>query len=292
MFNWPLDNLPFRPTLNAQLFPEILSQWKNAFVRKYPRKHEEKKKETTYFFLATGHGMNAFAYEGELHYPSEISNSSYVFWRSKEVTEKLLKLTGVLRHTDQICYVRIVVEEDGNKCTLEIPTSLPQHDIKMYNKRVTCYVGFSWSGPKAYNVCLYDSSDSAVSDLPLSVQHQIHQPEPQLPTSVPSLHNLQDFPILSRSNAFGNGACGYVVIRNSTHKFLSFEDHHTFSTYIRKLREEENKLRLRVAELRDSKAPAVEQKNVGVQLKEKRKQINELLRRRCQETDVFHYHDY
>jgi len=151
MFNWPRDDLPDRPiSLAAHRLPEVLQNWNKAFNRKYPKKQEQGRKETTLFFLANGDGANRYLYEGQLPKRTRYRNTE--FWNSEFVSDKLQRLSGVL--LSQGNAVKVTMEQDGNKSAIEIPASLPQKNVTWHNKMVLFYLGISWSGPKAYNISI------------------------------------------------------------------------------------------------------------------------------------------
>ena len=91
---------------------------------------------------------------------------------------KLARFQGTLHEDgDQ---VSLHVPFNGNIYDVEIPTSLPKRDPRMLKKRVNFVIGFSWAGPKAYDVDLKDPTE----DVSLVAEgHTV--PNPKLPAVRP-----------------------------------------------------------------------------------------------------------
>ncbi len=158
MFNWPRRRMDFRPKLSVNRFPETIRKWKDAYCRKYPRQTGEstpyRKKDTTLFFLGNGEDMQAFAFERELR--DQTRSTGTHFWNSNVVIQRLERWEGVLI-TDGT-EVKLTVEQNGNKFALYLPTSFPIVNRRWWNKRVFCVVGFTWAGPKAFDIDPDDKS--------------------------------------------------------------------------------------------------------------------------------------
>jgi len=144
MFNWPREN-------TSQIFvpSEVefaISQWKDEFYKKYPRLNKEgksyHKKERTLFFLANGSGMESI-------YTSKHDSSRGVeFWQDPHIRSKLQRFEGRLERGGTCLNYYF------NEATLNIPTSLPILDRSWWKSKVCFVIGFSWAGPKAYDVSL------------------------------------------------------------------------------------------------------------------------------------------
>jgi len=97
--------------------------------------------------------MDLFVSHRELEQLSGTSHSTYAFWTLEVVKNRLERFVGVLKRGAVISYVEMKLKQDGNECcSVEIPTSLPPDDRRMYNSYVSFYIGFTWSGPKAFNL--------------------------------------------------------------------------------------------------------------------------------------------
>ena len=146
MFNWPRENVKSR--VHPQLLEESLPLWRDAFFRKYPKANDARtlyrNKPTTKFFLANGSGMKSlFCYNRTDRKKRE------EFWRAPEVLERLQRFRGIL--VDDGWYVQLGHDID-ERGSLKIPTSFPIRYEYMWNKQVFFVVGFSWDGPKAFDV--------------------------------------------------------------------------------------------------------------------------------------------
>ena len=149
MFNWPRNDVR-----QTRLLEDILPQWKEDFFRKYPKAKDANKsyrgRPTTKFFLANGKGMKSiFCYDRK--------QRGEEFWRDAEVIKKLQRFTGIL--VEDGFYVLLGHDED-ERGSIKIQTSFPmiRHE-HMWNKKVYFVVGFSWDGPKAFDVARENPAD-------------------------------------------------------------------------------------------------------------------------------------
>ena len=145
MFNWPREN-----TSSSFVPSEVefaVRKWKDEFYRKYPRLNKEgkphQKRETTLFFLAKGSGMESIYTPMRDDFPRV--NESSDFWQHEHTKTKLQRFEGILERPGTS------LNYSFGGITLNIPTSLPL-DRSLWKKRVYFVIGFSWAGPKAYDV--------------------------------------------------------------------------------------------------------------------------------------------
>jgi len=150
MFNWPRENTS--QTFMPSEVEYAVSQWKDEFSKKYPRLDKEgkshHKRETTVFFLANGSGMESI-YTPK-HDSKRVSDSE--FWQQERTKKKLQRFEGILERGGTSLNYHF------SGATLNIPTSLPNTDRSWWKKRVYFVIGFSWAGPKAYDVSLENPS--------------------------------------------------------------------------------------------------------------------------------------
>jgi len=142
MFNWPRENAS--PNVMPREVDTAISQWKEEFNNKYPRQNKEgrgNKRETTMFFLAKGNGMES------IYTPERDSRRGRgsEFWQQER---KLQRFEGILERGGTSLNYHF------NGATLNIPTALPILDRSLWNKSVNFFIGFSWAGPKAYDVSI------------------------------------------------------------------------------------------------------------------------------------------
>ena len=153
MFNWPCRNDVGRRAIPAQEIPEILRNWRAAYYKKYPRQKEEgrpyRKKETTVFFLGNGEGIASLAFDQELR-KEGIKRNSEQFWNLPHVVQRLERWFGVLVRDGS--EVKINITQGGNRLSLQIPTSMPIFDRSLWSKTVYYVIGFTWAGPKAFDI--------------------------------------------------------------------------------------------------------------------------------------------
>ena len=163
MLNWPGRNTS-NPNMSRIALPDVLKQWKEAYYKKYPRQRDEgkpyKKKDTTMFFLANGSDLRSIAsYEqlDEADPYNEVASSKALqarkdaFWSKPHVLRQLKRFEGTL-HGDG-AEVKLKLGLDSVfKSHIIIPTSFPIHQKSWWYKTVFFVIGFSWFGPKAYDV--------------------------------------------------------------------------------------------------------------------------------------------
>ncbi|XP_061187543.1 sterile alpha motif domain-containing protein 9-like [Saccostrea echinata] len=139
---------------------DVIKKWKSIFFQIYPRQREDAflhRGDTTFFFLGRGSAFSEIVYYEDLH---EKGDSRYFrgdsVWRKQNVRDRLQRVQGILK--PQGLEVLIDIKSPrGNIETLVITTSLPVAQRHLWNKKVYFYVGFSWSGPKAFDVSLEET---------------------------------------------------------------------------------------------------------------------------------------
>ena len=176
MLNWPL----YEDTVSRVTPKELenaLQQWRRNYFEKYPMQREEKryktKRETVMFFFANGSQLNSVAnYEDLKKQQGEIKLKSSEFWRDPHILRTLKRFKGILNSDGD--GVSLQLKFKGNAHHIQIPTSLPKRDKNMLNKSVFFAIGFSWSGPKAYDVDIQDPNEDTES---VSYGHENPKPD-------------------------------------------------------------------------------------------------------------------
>ena len=159
LFYWPrLNTSHFIP--DKELIT-VLKQWKDAYYIKYPKYRDERKlsrkKETTIFFFANGSDLASFVSNEEL-------KSSYdrapreLFWEYPSVIRKLQRFRGTLCEDGNEVEVQLEYRT-GSKAYVKIATSFPITQREMWNKNIYFVIGFSWCGPKAFDIKLKDPTE-------------------------------------------------------------------------------------------------------------------------------------
>ena len=177
MFNWPRKNtsVHLRPTeLNA-----ALRQWKETYYQKYPRQLEEgkpyRRTDNTKFFLANGSDMASITTFDQL---DRRQFKGDAFWRYPHVLRKLQRFRGHLSHdgVEVMVNLQCASREDT---VIQIPTSFPIGNRTMWNQTVFFVIGFSWFGPKAFDVSREDPTEDVTymvadnqNQKPMSVYRQ------------------------------------------------------------------------------------------------------------------------
>jgi len=145
MFNWPRENTS--PIFVPSEVEFAVRKWKEEFYKKYPRLSKEgkphHKRETTLFFLANGSGMESIYTPMKDDFPIFPRSD---FWQQEHTKTTLQRFEGILERPGTS------VNYHFGGITLNIPTSLPIVDRSLWKKKVHFVIGFSWAGPKAYDV--------------------------------------------------------------------------------------------------------------------------------------------
>ena len=134
---------------------DVLVNWKKAFYERYPRQQHTdrqtyRKDVQTIFFLSNGEGTKSIISGRYLRSKAEAKGDG--FWWHSIVIENLQRFTGYAKQVDEI---EVWLEDcKGNKGNICIPTSLPIRRKDMLHKQVYFAIGFTWMGPKAYDVAL------------------------------------------------------------------------------------------------------------------------------------------
>jgi tetratricopeptide (TPR) repeat protein len=164
MFNWPRKNT--RHCLHQKHIEAALRKWKEAYNKKYPRQCDEgkpyRKKDTTLFFLSSGSDMASIYTTHEEHNMRRATENrgDLSYWRQPEILRIMQRFQGVLLSGGTNVDVQLQYGE-GRKCNINISTSRPIQDRKMWNQQVFFVIGFSWIGPKAFDITLYDPTGEA-----------------------------------------------------------------------------------------------------------------------------------
>ena len=173
LFNWPRKNTRFH--LMPRELNDALRQWKEAYYKKYPRQSNEEKpyrrRDNTKFFLANGSDMASITSFDQL---CRRKTKGDAFWRLPAVLRTLQRFSGRLsRDGDEIrVNLRCECHDD---ITMSIPTSRPIGNRTMRNQTVFFVIGFSWFGPKAFDV----SPNDPTENVPYMVMdHQNPRPAP------------------------------------------------------------------------------------------------------------------
>lgn len=106
-----------------------------------------RRRVTTYYFLGKGSNSKEIVYYKELKC-KQTNLDGEAMWRSKPVKDKLQQLRGTLLSDGwEIMYT--FFSKAGNKSSIRVRNSYPSPK-SLWQKNVVFYLGFSWSGPKAY----------------------------------------------------------------------------------------------------------------------------------------------
>ncbi|XP_072052004.1 uncharacterized protein [Amphiura filiformis] len=163
MFLWPHPNATsHRLKYNGELrycAEDLRNRWDEKVTKKQNRsqkidvynptwhQNRPRQKPRTFFFLANGKGLRQFAHIHELKATqNHLDSDRDQFWDQPDVIERLTLLNGTLYNNNLLSYKTQTGE------IIRITLSKPQPCRTVSQEPVEFYLGFSWSGPRAYNV--------------------------------------------------------------------------------------------------------------------------------------------
>ena len=157
MFGWPrtcTGNMGLPPTVVT----DAIRYWKEAYNEKYPRREHQpiRKRDTTIYFLANGSDMASVIDYEQLRADASIKGDA--FWRHPLVLQKLQRFQGTLLEEGSEVLVHVEYGQ-GHKGNIQIPTSFPITERKLWNKTVYFVIGFSWMTPKAFDITPTDVTE-------------------------------------------------------------------------------------------------------------------------------------
>lgn len=184
MIHWPTDSkrngkFKLSPIENVET---AIKKWKSAFNKLYVKQRDDsysaRRRVTTYFFLGKGSDSKEIVYYKDLRC-KQTNLDGEALWRSRHVKEKLLPLEGTLLG-DGWEILHTVVSGGGNKSNIKVRNSFPSPK-SMWQKKVVFYLGFSWSGPKAY-IRIDPHSQDGEEQSCYTIQQVEEEKKPQKPT--------------------------------------------------------------------------------------------------------------
>lgn len=162
LFHWQTKNKTkhAKEICPVQQLQEAIEKWRNAFNIKYPRQKDDnnpfRRGDKTCFFLSNGCQFDEIIYYDDLfidEHGSRYLEKGVEILQKTAIRRKLNRLQGTLKPSGTEVLVPLKSSE-GNVNPVTIPTSLFITDKALYNKTVYFFLGFTWSGPKAFDVSL------------------------------------------------------------------------------------------------------------------------------------------
>ncbi|XP_062579322.1 sterile alpha motif domain-containing protein 9-like [Saccostrea cucullata] len=248
LFHWQTEN---RTVYANEMCPlqqvqDAIKKWKLAFNKKYTRQKDDinpyQRRETTFFYLGKGLKFAEIVYYEDLfidEYGSRYLRSGDSIWQKPAVRSRLQRIQGTLK-TNGIEVLVPLKSSLGNVNHVTIPTSLPISNRALWNKKVFFFLGFTWSGPKAFDVS-QDNIDATSRE------------------------------------TFGTTKSSGLFFRGAQHRQVS-SDVITNEEYLKKLTKLNERLK-KIQELKKLKVTSREREEIQME-EELRKERDELIRRR------------
>ncbi|CAL1545561.1 unnamed protein product, partial [Lymnaea stagnalis] len=189
LYNFPTEERQSHKLCLPIDLSSALNSWQEVFKKKYPKYGGEelslKRRETTLFFLGNGEPLKDIVHQDSLDFMRDYT--LHEKWQLPQVRAQLRLLSGTLNNFGEKVTLRLV--RDGNTFPLTILTSHRVTKKQMWLKRVYFYVGFSFSGPRAFGMST-DEPGASVQHVPRSRPPATTQVSKQRQHSPPILAEL------------------------------------------------------------------------------------------------------
>lgn len=167
MIHWPTESKRKFKLCPIETVEEAINKWRQEFYKMHSKQKDDayayRRRVTTYYFLGKGNNSKEIVYYKDLR--CKQTNLDGALWRSMPVKDKLQQLRGTLLSDGwEILYT--FVSKAGNKSSIRVRNSYPSPK-NLWQKNVVFYLGFSWSGPKAY--IQIDSSPSESEEQSINI---------------------------------------------------------------------------------------------------------------------------
>ena len=164
MLRWPRLNVSVNNFATLQELKDAVKAWKEDYDIKNPRQKKEansqRDRDKSVFYFAKGKDYDSVISAKLLTQrmqtfkaSNDNGNKGHDFWHHPLLQETLQRFEGILCQDGK--EVRVLLNyPTGARIAMLIPSSYPHNDTYMWNKTVYFIIGFSWLGPKAYDVKL------------------------------------------------------------------------------------------------------------------------------------------
>ncbi|XP_055867733.1 sterile alpha motif domain-containing protein 9-like isoform X2 [Biomphalaria glabrata] len=151
LYNFPtIERSSFSLCMEVDLLNAI-EEWKRAFKKNYPKSAWfHKRRETTLFFLGNGQPLCDVLFFDK----TDVIEMYTIHekWQHPQFRNNLRILNGILEEGGH--EIKVQIQTPGKSgLTVNIPTAYPVLKNTMFKRLVYFYIGFSFSGPKAFGMC-------------------------------------------------------------------------------------------------------------------------------------------
>ncbi|KAH9491676.1 hypothetical protein Btru_031180 [Bulinus truncatus] len=152
LYNFPTEERLRYDIINGTDLSSSIHEWRIAFKRNYPKSTRfGKSRETTLFFLGNGQPLQDIIFFDK----TEVIKMYKIHEQLSRprFSNNLRVLSGILAEGGNEVILQVkTVEKSSLKLT--VPTAYHIKKDDMFKKRVYFYIGFSFSGPKAFGMCI------------------------------------------------------------------------------------------------------------------------------------------
>ena len=174
MLRWPRPNISIKNFATPQELADTLSKWKEVYYNKHPLQKSEtnphRKKDKTVYYFANGENLESiisFKSCAAKMKREQRSNDANAFWSNSHTKAIVQRFEGTLCSDGEEVQAQLRYPS-GNIDVFRIPASFPISNTGMWNKNVYFAIGFTWLGPKAFDISL---------EKPLNYSSQVGKPK-------------------------------------------------------------------------------------------------------------------
>uniref|UniRef100_A0A2C9LZQ5 CARD domain-containing protein n=1 Tax=Biomphalaria glabrata TaxID=6526 RepID=A0A2C9LZQ5_BIOGL len=146
LYNFPTEE---RSTYGLRMEADLklaIEEWRKAFNKNYPKSVKYlKRRETTLFFLGNGPPLLDLVFFEK----AEVLQ----MYTTPQFRKNVRILNGVLAEGGHEVIVKVKVGS-SREFSLSVPTASPVQRNEMFKRKIYFFLGFSFSGPKAFGMCV------------------------------------------------------------------------------------------------------------------------------------------
>ena len=134
---------------NPKQIQEAIKKWETAYHTKYEN-HPNRDKPRDVFFLGKACGLQSLVSSSNLRYVVRQKHKKIPFFKDPDTASILRRIPGRLENYGRS--LLIDVKFKGHSDTLEVKLDRPISNSLYFRKPANFFLGFSWTGPKAFDV--------------------------------------------------------------------------------------------------------------------------------------------
>ncbi len=143
---------------------QAITEWEMAFHHRYPQAQQlqNQEKPVDVFYMAEGEGFESIVSASVFRkFVNRETNGETYFFRSDLTQQRLARFSGMPDNVGKT--VRLYVNHKGKRQPLSIPLYRPLTHNKFLGHNVTFFLGFTWCGPRAFDVRREDRQEGTAN---------------------------------------------------------------------------------------------------------------------------------